>query len=143
MRDRSREGTTGDVVGLDGVDGALSAEAGLQAQREPSGRHYWGDGREVVVVVVVGCSWTAAQVQSEELRPGASVAPKSSGTSSIPEIAATPPQLDCNQRYRTDMLLNPSSMPRITPCIVPCMFAVASWSLSRPITGFLYHGSRI
>lgn len=36
MGDRSRQGTAGDVVGFDGVDGALSAEALLQAQREPS-----------------------------------------------------------------------------------------------------------
>lgn len=50
MANRSSQGTAGDVVGLDGVDGALSAEALVQAQREPSGCHGRGDGLETAVV---------------------------------------------------------------------------------------------
>ena len=54
MANRSSQGTAGDVVGLDGVDGALSAEALVQAQREPSGCHGRGDGLETAVEVVDG-----------------------------------------------------------------------------------------
>jgi hypothetical protein len=63
---RSRQGAASDA-GFNGVDGALSAEASLQTQREPSGCHGrfcgMGDGRVTGDVVGVYLTAVAASIK--------------------------------------------------------------------------------